>query len=262
MKVSFFLMVAIIVIFFNGCNSSNKEYYKDGNLKSEYFIKNDKIDGIYKEFYESGELKLVANYNNGHLNGASRVFYKNGSIKSIEYFTRGLLNGECKYYNNFGRIDTIKNFILINPKFYKGVDLVNFHKLIREVFSDSIRGKVSQLNSLMIINSGGKVDLKKSHYFDILLKNDTISFNDSLNAVLVFEYRLNAEKTKYAVIQFANEKLDLYNVFQTKSDFVYMRQKPHKRGVNYLCGYIEEYTPYGFDTLTNVLFFKRKYFVK
>lgn len=56
--------------------------------------------------------------------------------------------------------------------------------------------------------------------------------------------------------------MDLYNVFETDNDTVYLSDKPQVKGINYLRGWIDEYTPYGFDTLSNVLIFEKKYFVK
>jgi len=258
----YIILLALFVSFY-ACNKSHREYYADGSLKSEYFLKNDKIEGLSKEFYEStGELKATASFKAGKLDGEKRTFYKNGILKSIENFTENQLNGDCRYFNNFGNLDSIKNFILINPNFYKSIDNDTYYKLIENVFDDNLAGKKSQLNSVLRMNKKGEVDIKKSHYFEIALKKDSINLNDSLFAMLVFGYRFDGKKSEYLVIQFANEEKDLYNVYETNENIVYFKDKPRKKGENFLCGYIEEYTPYGSDTIRNVLFFKKKYFVK
>lgn len=256
--------IFIIAFLISSCDNKVKEYYDDGKKKSEYYINNnDEIDGIYKEFYEkTGELKIIASYNSGQLEGEKRTFFKNGKIQSIENYTSNMLFGVCKYYTSEGELKAIRNYILVNPKLYGDVNWSDFHNYIKEVFLDTIKDKKSQLNSVLVFDSNGKVNKNQSHYFEIALKSDTINYSDSIKAVLVFGYRRDGEKTKFRVIQFANEKMDLYNVYDSENDNVFFQDKPHRRGVNYLRGWIEEYTPYGFDSLRNVLIFEKKYFVK
>lgn len=252
----------IIVILFSACNKSNKVFYKNGGIMSEYYIVNDKIEGVYKEYYESGELKFVVNYKKGVINGEKKSFYKDGKIKSIENFTENQLNGDCRYFSNSGKIDSIKSYFMVNPQVYKADDEESYFKLVRNVFDSSTLRKKSQLNSVLRIDKDGNVEINRSHYFEIALKKDTINLKDSMCAVLLFKYRRDGEKTKFRVIQFVNEKMDLYNVYDTDHESIYLKEKPQKRGVNYIRGWIEEYTPYGFDTLRNVLFFEKKYFAK
>lgn len=252
-----------MIISFSACNKLKKDYYDDGSLKSEYTVLNDKFEGTYKEYYKStGELKYTAYYKNGLLDGEKKSFYKDGKLKSIENYTENQLNGDCKYFGETGRIDSIKNYIFVNPEVYKTTNEEKYFKLVLNVFDSSLIGKKSQLNSVLRIRNDGSVDLKHSHYFEIALKRDTVNINDSINAVLFFRYRRDGRKTKYVVVQFANQNMDTFNVFQTDYELVFMSEKPSKKGVNYLRGYIEEYTPYGYDTLKNVLFFKKRYFVK
>lgn len=255
--------IFIISFFICSCDNKIKNYYEDGSIKSTYNIDSDKIDGIYKEYYETtGEIKILASYKSGLLDGEKKTFHKNGIVKSTENYTSNMLYGDCKYYTNDGKLESIKNYILINPKLYEDVNSEDFYNYIKEVFTDSIRQKKSKLNTVLMFDSNGQVNEFKSHYFEIALKSDTVRFCDSIQAMLVFGYRLNGKKTKYRVIQFANEKMDLYNVFETDNDTVYLSDKPQVKGINYIRGWIDEYTPYGFDTLSNVLIFEKKYFVK
>lgn len=257
------ITVSIIIVLLSSCDNIVRQYYNDGSRKSEYYMLNDKIDGIYKEYYETtGELKIIARYKLGLLEGEKRIFYKNGKVKSIENYSSNMLNGDCRYFYSNGKLECIKNYILINPKFYEGCDLSTYYNYIKEVFTDSVTGKKSQLNAVLKLNSKGQVDKLKSHYFEVALKSDTINYIDSVRAVLVFGYRRDGEKTKFRVIQFANEKMDLYNVYDSDYENVFFQDKPVRKGVNHLRGWIEEYTPYGFDTLRNVFFFDKKYFVK
>lgn len=256
------IFVIAIFGFFSCNNFNNKEYYSDGSIKLEYNLIDNKIDGICKEYYFStGELKSITEYRLGVIDGFRKSFYKNGVIKSIENYSHNKLNGDCLYYNTTGGIDSIKNYILTNSDLLK-IKSDGYSKFIDDFFSNNQLGKTSQLNSVLRINNNGMVDLKKSRYFEIVLKKDTINLGDSLYAYLSFKYRSNGEKTKYIVYQFIGNNFQSLNIYETNNDFVRLKDKPVQKKGGYLCGYIEEYTAFGCDTLKHILFFKKKYYVK
>jgi len=106
----------IIVIVTSGCSGKlklvcnvdeaiSKEYYKDGQIKSEGLCENGKLNGISKFYYESGELKSEMNYINGKLEGESKSYYKNGVLKSVENYKNGKLDGLASYYRKDGPFD-------------------------------------------------------------------------------------------------------------------------------------------------------------
>ena len=83
------LVGVILIVFFYGCTEVKKEYYENGNFKSELPLKGDVVNGIAKYYYEDGALKKEVSYVNG---------VKSGLIK--KYFHDGSLNWECFYENN------------------------------------------------------------------------------------------------------------------------------------------------------------------
>ena len=83
----------------------SKEYYNDGQVKSELLCKEGELNGISKFFYESGELKSEMNYINGTLEGKAKSYYKNGELKSIENYKNGKLDGLATYNLQNGSFD-------------------------------------------------------------------------------------------------------------------------------------------------------------
>jgi antitoxin component YwqK of YwqJK toxin-antitoxin module len=90
------------------CNNHEgiyKEYYKNGQIKSELFCKDGELNGISKFYYESGELKSEMNYINGELEGESKSYYKNGVLKSSKNYKNGKLDGLSTWYFESGTFD-------------------------------------------------------------------------------------------------------------------------------------------------------------
>lgn len=229
----------IFFILFLSCSkSSNKEYYDDGRIKSEFVLD------------ENNEIKIL------------KTYYNTGIMKSIEYYTGDKLNGRCQYFNKKGKLDLIIHYILIDPDFYEIESFENYYSYIDSFFLETNENKQSQINAILHFNVNGEVDIQKSHYFDIVLEKDTIDYSDSLSVIIRFKYRLNGVENKYRVHHFTSETQKIFSVYETNWMFVKLYDKPHNQGVNYVRGFIEEYTPFGFDTLQSVLFFKEPYYVK
>ena len=77
-----------MLVVFSSCDSSKKEYYENGKIKKKFFIKENKLEGIYKEYYESGFLKELHFYKKGEKIDSS-LFYVNSSenyVKMIKYY--------------------------------------------------------------------------------------------------------------------------------------------------------------------------------
>ena len=58
---------------------------------------NDKMDGIYREYYSNGQLKSDIPYTNGISNGKGHLYYENGSIKWLETYVNGVLKHTTVY---------------------------------------------------------------------------------------------------------------------------------------------------------------------
>lgn len=93
-----------------------KTYYKNGKMKSEYFVKKGVLEGSFKTFHSNGKPQSISNYSGGMENGVkvsfneagdtfSVVGYKSdkmhglfytkikGAVESIGYYKQGKKNG-------------------------------------------------------------------------------------------------------------------------------------------------------------------------
>ena len=57
-----------------------RTYYDqdETKLKEEYFVHNNKKEGIYKRYYKNGQLWEKVNYINNKKNGIEKSYWKNG----------------------------------------------------------------------------------------------------------------------------------------------------------------------------------------
>lgn len=109
-------------------NGLIKTYYNNGQLGSEYAMKNglyegpykrlhsngkpwveanylhDKIDGNYKAYYENGQVRFDANYHFGRLNGKLKKYSKKGVLLLEESYVEGVMHGDAKYYDQNGKL--------------------------------------------------------------------------------------------------------------------------------------------------------------
>lgn len=67
-----------------------KEYHKNGSLKYELQLLNNKFHGNYIEFYETGEKYSEGTYSNDKIDGEFNYFNKDGSIKKVEKWIAGV----------------------------------------------------------------------------------------------------------------------------------------------------------------------------
>ncbi len=82
-----------------------KEYYKNGNLKSEITFTNNKPDGYAKLYYENGKLSEEGNWKGTKWIGNYKYYHENGKPKYEFVFTNdGKRSGKQKYYHENGKI--------------------------------------------------------------------------------------------------------------------------------------------------------------
>ena len=58
-----------------------KEYYENGQVKSETPLVNGDAHGISKSYYENGEPLADMPYVNGKIHGISKEYYKSGQLR-------------------------------------------------------------------------------------------------------------------------------------------------------------------------------------
>lgn len=108
--------------YYNVKNGEQKEYYKNGNVKSienySFGEKNEKQtyfneDGILKlkeHYYEDGKIRSKTNYKNGEKKD-SIAYHESGNVKSIENYSFGGKNEKQTYFYENGNIKTEKDYI-------------------------------------------------------------------------------------------------------------------------------------------------------
>ena len=60
----------------------DKQYYQNGELYSEGYWNNNKLNGLMKHWYENGQIKSEWNWKDWKLDGIQRHWYENGQIES------------------------------------------------------------------------------------------------------------------------------------------------------------------------------------
>lgn len=82
-----------------------KEYYSNGNTKSEITYVNNKPDGYAKLYYESGKLSEEGNWKGVKWVGNYKYYHENGKPKyEFAYTEDGKRSGKQKYFHENGKI--------------------------------------------------------------------------------------------------------------------------------------------------------------
>jgi len=75
-----------------------QEFYENGNLKEEYCLIHNRVNGWVKSFYENKVMSSNINYKDNMQNGFSYWYYNNGTLKREDYFGAGVQIFESKEY--------------------------------------------------------------------------------------------------------------------------------------------------------------------
>ena len=94
------ICIAFIFFFAFSCKKSTKDYYENGNLRSE---KISLVNGFmeHRYYYENGQTKFIIQYTNGLKNGKTISYFRNGQVDTQDNFSFGLANGQhTEFYQN------------------------------------------------------------------------------------------------------------------------------------------------------------------
>ena len=91
-------------------NGISREYYTNGEIKTEENYVNGKKQGSYKNFYRTGELLREDVYYNDKMNGISTMYHRNGIIKKESFYSNGKKEGTFKTFDNLGNILQEENY--------------------------------------------------------------------------------------------------------------------------------------------------------
>jgi antitoxin component YwqK of YwqJK toxin-antitoxin module len=98
-----------------------KAYYETGELFSNCYYKNSKMNGDLLEYHKNGKIKLDSKVINDRFIGSKKRFYENGKLQSID----SLLTNDCK------PMDCCCDAII--TEFNENGDTIEFHTRINEV---------------------------------------------------------------------------------------------------------------------------------
>ena len=84
-----------------------KEFYPNGELKSEGNYVNSKQEGVWNFYFENQKIEVKGSYKNGKKEGRWYWNYPNGALLQEENWRNGKLDGEFLEYNENGEI-TVK----------------------------------------------------------------------------------------------------------------------------------------------------------
>ncbi|HBB67898.1 MAG: hypothetical protein A2X28_01015 [Elusimicrobia bacterium GWA2_56_46] len=85
-------------------DGSYREYYDNGNLKTEKTVINSKTSGPLRAYYPGGVLQSEAYYLDGALNGTVRVYNENARLLFEQNFRGGVPNGWFREFNETGEL--------------------------------------------------------------------------------------------------------------------------------------------------------------
>lgn len=164
------LISTIIIFTFLSCEDNIiKEYYPNGNLKSEISVDEEK--NSFRAYYETGELKSEGNYIDGFIK--EKEFYKNGNIKEEGVKKKGLKVEWWSYYDNTGKFTHKEEYTVIND--------------------------TSHLNQKIFLNVNGEIDSLKSFFFKIEIP-DTLYIGKNIGKITKYNSINNGEHTLISVL--------------------------------------------------------------
>lgn len=110
----------LITIKTHYCHGTQKKCGKQSKLTAqgvkifEAFYENDMFEGVVKEYYENGDIKSETPYQGGKRNGELRIYYQGNKLKSSQNYVYHKREGEGKKYYPNGTLQ--EKFVYKNDK--------------------------------------------------------------------------------------------------------------------------------------------------
>ncbi len=82
-----------------------KEYFPNGQVKTEGVCRDGKLEGLVSEYYENRQIKTEEIYKNGELDGPFKSYYESGHSKTVSFFKNGKRDGLTKHYHENGQLE-------------------------------------------------------------------------------------------------------------------------------------------------------------
>jgi antitoxin component YwqK of YwqJK toxin-antitoxin module len=113
MKTKYYLIAAGVFLLSVSCQETSKEYYKNGNVKSEVYIEEGKKEGVEKIYSEKGVLEEEVTYSNGIKSGITKDYFSNGQLYWEVNYVDGKYDGVYKEYSE-------KGILILEGEYKKG----------------------------------------------------------------------------------------------------------------------------------------------
>lgn len=114
-KIIYFTICISFLLYFSCDSHSNylKTHYPNGNVKTEYSVKDSIKHGPFTIYYENGIKKLEGFYYNGEVHGILKRYHENGNLKTLSNWSNGINWGiVVAFYPN----NELHGYFLLNPK--------------------------------------------------------------------------------------------------------------------------------------------------
>jgi len=107
----------------NQLHGPYREWYSNGQLKTQTSYRAGQLDGSYQRWYANGEPQITARYLDNRRVGAFVEYYKNGKPKSsYAYSPQGWLEGDQTHYRSNGfkvRQETYVSGKMVGRKYWR-----------------------------------------------------------------------------------------------------------------------------------------------
>ena len=96
----------------NGNDNDNikKDYWENGNLKSEQRYEDGKLDGLSRHWYENGNLMEESWYKAGVMDGEFTRWYDNGQVFQEGQYVDGMMDGSWMIFYGDGNLAAQASF--------------------------------------------------------------------------------------------------------------------------------------------------------
>lgn len=264
-----FYHILLGALFFVGCNGleQKKEYYVNGELKSEWYENSDGLkNGESKFYYQDRTLKNTSNWLNDTLEGDVLLYYENGILKEKGTYQKGKRSGIFIFYNKEGARLQESFFV----EGFRNGEMISFlHDSIgggieKEYFVN-FHGKETSLG-WYAIDKNGKV-FNESRRVSFFIQNDTVFVGKEFEIILELR-KPRFNKTEFILGNyddkfFLKDSMSLDTLVAT-DQIAKLKLIPKEKGLHNIRGFARNYNPLpnGYYEQVNSVYFEKRYFVK
>ena len=95
-------VLGIFLVFLASCDSRvevKKEYWENGNLKSELRYEEEKLNGVSRWYLANGKPQLEVCYKDNKMDGLLRRWHENGNLMEESWYKAGVQDSVSRNYS-------------------------------------------------------------------------------------------------------------------------------------------------------------------